>query len=169
MKLSAHFLAGISVVVALLLGSSAHAGPWITVTACDSVAINGVFHPRVTFSVTNASPFVVTNFRACSQSIGAPTDSCTGLALSAPPDWRGNTSVADCPSWFEVNPFETYIAPGQTLGGFQLVVDRRSCCFDVGFSNISLDPFGFDTLCFACDQPVAARSISWGQMKSQYR
>lgn len=128
-----------------------------------------MYHPRVTFSVTNASRFVVTNFQACSQNMGAPTDSCIVLGLSAPPNWRGKTSVPDCPGWFEVNPFEDYIAPGQTLGGFQLVVDRRSCCFNVGFSNLTLDPFGFDTLCFTCDQPVAARSVSWGQLKSQYR
>jgi hypothetical protein len=75
-------------------------------------------------------------------------------------------------NWFIINPVDTEgieIGPGETLGGFQLVVDRTDCCFSAAFSNVSLEPFGFDNLCFSCDKPVAARSVSWGGLKSQYR
>ena len=169
MTLSGRFLVGVSVAFALFLESNAYAGPWLSVTACDSVAIDGVYHPRMTFSVKNVSGWAVISIQACSQEVGAPTDSCTALVVTAPAAWRGRPGPCGA-AWFQVDPFdESYIAPGQTLGGFQVVVDRPSCCFEFAFRSWDLEPFAFDTLCFSCEQAVAARSVSWGQIKSQYR
>lgn len=173
MKLCGHLFGGISVAFALLLSSVAHAGPWITVTACDSVAIDGVYHPRVTFSVTDVASWVVIQVQACAQTVGAPTDTCKVLALTAPVNWRGpgGQQQLDCAVYFPVNPFDesTIIEPGQTLGGFQLVADRSNCCFDVWFMAFDQEPFAHDTLCFSCDRPTEARAMSWGAIKSQYR
>jgi hypothetical protein len=170
-----YVLLGAMTCLLLLSASGAcHAGPWITVTACDSVQIAGVHHPRVTFSVTNHDSYwVISTIQACPPHTGAPTDSCTALLVSGPTDhWSGEVSVCRGANWFVSNPFDPagiFIAPGQTLGGFQLVVDRTDCCFSAAFSNVELTPFAFDSLCFTCDGPVAARSSSWGQLKSHYR
>jgi hypothetical protein len=174
-----NLLAGASIAFLLLgLGSTvADAESWFTITQCDSVQIDGVYRPRITFSVTNHDPYwVISTIQACPPSTGASTDSCRALLATGPTDhWVGETQ--DCGGtfgayWYVLNPFDPagiFIAPGQTIGGFQLTVDRLDCCFTVYFANVELTPFAFDSLCFSCERPVAARSVSWGQLKSQYR
>jgi hypothetical protein len=62
------------------------------------------------------------------------------------------------------------ILPGETVGGFQIVLSKaHNCCYDVYFKGALFEPFAQDVICFNCDKPVPARSSTWGQVKSLYR
>jgi hypothetical protein len=143
------------------------ADPKLTITGCDSVLVDGQFRPRVTFQLQNLEPGrIICEFIVFPQTKIEPIDSCVVLQPFAPSGWFAN-QPPNLPGGLDwVGPC---ILPGEIVTGFQVVLDRPRCCFFAQFTNILLDFFGDEVICFGCEPPVPASHAAWGKIKAQYR
>ena len=153
------------------LTAAAAAEPYVTITQCDSVSIGGVFYPRVTFQISNLYP---------NEGIGlvsglpvtpaSPEDTCRAVSVTAPVGWRAYATNDNGVLWADLSETGSgQIAPGQTLGGFQIVLSQHhSCCWDLNFDGF-FEPFHYERVCFHSDAPVPVLRRSWGAVKQLYR
>ena len=148
-------------------------GPWITQTACNTVLLEGVPHPQVTLEVRNVFPYPNYPVYIMLAVPVAAADSalvCTALHSVAPETWATyieptNGHVV----WGQAYENSTTLFPGETLGGFVMVLSRgSSCCFDFYFSG-AFEPFAHERVCFECDAAVPVSSRTWGAVKAMYR
>lgn len=144
----------------------AAATPAVTVTKCDSVTVNGNHYPRFTLEIHNPSSYyVVTNIQLRYPPYsGDPADTCSFVLSGSPPGWQSGGSF-----WVE-SEFGTYMSPGETIGGFELVLTRGDCCFTAVLDNdLLLDPVAVEPACLHCEGATPARESSWGRVKGMYR
>lgn len=166
----------LTVIAAAGLMSAASSQPWIVQTGCDTLSVAPPRF-RVQFRVENLGEgeeiCQVTMFSG-RWSGTTPPDTCSPpiLQCDAPPGWLcwpGDFST----SWFAAgwDPRTPCIAPGEALDSFAVITDElQFCCYVMAFyTNAIPEPFFWDTYCFTCDEPVPARSRTWGQLKLLYR
>ena len=151
----------------LLSASAVFAEAIVTITGCDSVLINGNRYLRITFRIHDPAPdMAVCKVSMSPQRGGDPSDSCSFVQSSGPDGWEsfGTLWISDCTE-------AGSIAPGGTLGGFQVVLTRASCCFDVVVTGIIDDLLDFphEVACFRCDLQTPAEARTWGELKAAYR
>ncbi len=135
-------------------------------TGCEWRELDGVLRPHVTFELSlekDSYPYVCF-FLMVPQNIGASTDTCKFLGSTAVGWFTGvGPTIA---VW---QPKVSCLEPGTTHSGFELVLDRASCCFDAYFQDELFFRFGHEVVCFECDPPVPSRLTTWGTVKSSYR
>lgn len=159
--------------MSLALGvADAGAQQWITNATCDSVLIDGVLHPRVSFEIQDVRPGLgvecVVAFRLAPT---GPEDPCGVVSAAGPEKWLAQ---ADTMTTGEVVVFWAPTADGAPrllpLGGFQLVLTPgHSCCFEFSLTAVIPEPFAYETVCFECDRVVPVIGRTWGAVKALYR
>lgn len=152
-------------------GTDARAAHWVPIMACDSVLIQGAYYPRVTFTVQNQHPYLYFDLIvAVPFASPSPEDTCRAVSSVAPGGWSTTVGSEGGVSWGLASGSGPFLGPGQSLGGFQLVLTREhSCCYELHFVDIFGDPVGQESVCFQCDVPVPVIKRSWGALKTLYR
>jgi len=154
----------------------AAAQQWVTRTVCDSVLIQGVVYPRVSFEVQNWDPvWAVTLVVAIRLPSTGPEDTCRVVSAVGPEKWL--TQVATMPltgevfvNWVRYADDAPLAPPGGSLGGFKLVLTPGySCSFNFQFSGFYPEPLAFENDSFECDRPVPVIGRTWGALKALYR
>lgn len=166
MRTRIHALPAAAVVAgALFLGIGvAHAiEPLVRVTACEPVQVGGHPAQRLTLAIAGQTQFFDTaSLRPVTAS---GNDTCSIVEFTAPPGWmpfRGDLG--------DVHFFGTPVGLGQSLDGFQVVVNDVHCCFEVNLTNfLLLDSAGYGIACFTSCAVTPARRSSWGALKVVYR
>ena len=146
---------------------------WVSVTACDAVAIGEHLYPRIQFEITNLHPqYGGCYFVMFPQEIGAPTDTCSAVQCSGPDDWLfcDISPINGSAFWACTDEsIEDYILPGETVTGFEVVLSREDCCFVLNVSNVIPEPFHSEVVCFECELHVQTRTETWGRIKGIHR
>ncbi len=166
MRIVSVLLLGI-VVVSAMPGTST-SEPFVHITACDSVSINGQTYPRITFDIVSAHPqFGIQEFVIRPVSNSVPEDTCHVLQITAPQPWQVWMFddvigvYADDPSaWLHV---------GERLTGVKLVQSKFTCCYELQFFAAFEGPHSSERICFKCDLATPTVSSTWGRLKQQYR
>jgi hypothetical protein len=168
----------VTIVVMLLSWgvTDAKAQQWVAITACDSVLIEGVFYPRVSFEIQDPPTGAAIEIVIATQIVSTdPGDTCRVVRAAGPEYWDpqiGTTTTgATCVLWGrwggDVAPT---LLPGESLSGFQLVLTPgHSCCFEFEFTPMTSEPFAYENDCFECDRAVPVIGRTWGAMKALYR
>ncbi len=163
-------------IVAVLLVScvaDATAQQWVTGTTCDSVLIQGVVYPRVSFTIQNWDPvWAVTLVVARQLPSTGPQDTCRVVSAAGPEKWLTQSGNGDgFVVWGRFAEDAPYAAPGGgTLNGFQLVfTPGHSCCFEFHFVGFYPEALAYENDCFECDRLVPVINRSWGAIKARYR
>jgi hypothetical protein len=146
--------------------SASIAQPYMQQTAADSVLIDGVYYPRVTFSIWNfgnAMDLVVANRLAST----GPQDTCRVIRALGP--WVGSIDP-NTGSVLWLRPSPSGPAPDAFIPGFQVVVTRGVApCYRFNFSGVLPEPFAFEDACIGAELPVAVAGRTWGALKARYR
>lgn len=161
----------LSVIAATSLMSAAFGQPRIVQTDCDTLSVSPP-RVRVQFRVENLGEEGI-----CSMVMlplqPAPPDTCSPpiLQCAAPAEW--SCFVANRRAiWYSLSESgESCIPSGGALDSFAVITDNLpSCCYFATFyAGLMPEPFFADTFCFTCDEPVPARSRTWGRLKLLYR
>ena len=157
-----------TVVLATFSASQSAAQQWVTQTACDSVLVGGVFHSRVTFQVRNLDPGGLVDLISIFPIVSTPGDTCKPASVEGPDTWGAllEESSGNAIWWATL----TSLAPGETLGGFQVVLGRNPpCCFGLSFYGFSAEPIGNEIACLECQRAVPVIRQTWGSVKLLYR
>lgn len=157
--------AGAVVAVTLVFGTGGAQAiePLVRVTACDPIQVGGHAAQRLTLAMAGQTQFFDTaSLRPVAKS---GNDTCSIVEFTAPPGWtafRGDLG--------DVHFFGTPVPLGQSLDGFQIVVNDIHCCYEVGLENfLLLDGAGYGIACFNDCAVTPARRKSWGALKVIYR
>jgi hypothetical protein len=140
---------------------------------CDSVSIQGMVYPRMTFTVHNLDPtYYIDQIVAIPLGSSNPADTCSAIGAAGPDQWlasadpRNNGAVL----WTRGAETAPTLLPGQTLGGFQVVLTREHfCCYELHFEGIYPEPIAYENDCFECLVPTPTVKRSWGALKVRYR
>jgi hypothetical protein len=164
----------IVLVVAMLLAwgaTDAGAQQWVTNATCDSVLIEGVFYPRVSFEIQDCATLgSAGHMTACRLASTGPEDTCGIVSAAGPEKWDAQMATdGACALWWPYDDAPTLL-PGESLAGFQLVLTAgHSCCFEFSFWNVFGEPLAYETVCFECDRAVPVIDRTWGALKALYR
>ena len=150
--------------LALLAGTANAVPPLVQVTGCEPVIIGGHPAQKLTLMLAGQSQFFDT--------VGiwpravAGTDTCAIVDFTAPPGWKAFYAGVGGMVLFTGEPVEL----GQSLDGFEIVVNDVNCCYFVNMSNFLLfDSPGHGIACFRDCLATPARASSWGSLKAAYR
>ncbi len=161
-------------VVAMLLAwgvTDAGAQQWVRNAACDSVLIEGVLYPRVSFEIQNCATWGSgEHVLACPLASTGPEDTCWIVSAAGPEKWDAQMATdGSGVIWWRYDDAPTLL-PGESLSGFQLVLTAgHSCCFEFSFWNVFGEPLAYETVCFECDRAVPVIGRTWGAVKTLYR
>ncbi len=155
------------VAMSLALGvADAGAQQWVTNATCDSVLIEGVVYPRVSFEIQNCGATWGSgeHVLACPLASTGPEDSCGVVSAAGPEKWSVRV---DTLATGELVVFWIRSADGAPrllpLGGFQLALTPgHSCCFEFYFTSAIPEPFAYETVCFECGRVVPVIGRTWG-------
>jgi hypothetical protein len=165
-------------VVALLFAwgvEDATAQQWVTNIACDSVLVEGVLRPRVSFEVRNWDPvWAITLVVARQLASTGPEDTCGVVSAAGPEKWDALPATMETGEvfvlWGRAAEDAPFAAPGGSLGGFQLVLTPgHSCCFEFQLIGFYPEPLAYETVCFECGLVVPVIGRTWGAVKALYR
>ena len=141
---------------------------WINVEQCDSIQANGQECSRITFGVHDkADSDQIIYMRLFIPTYPVPGDTCHVLQATAPLGWSSSIEHDGGAFWGSNYP-RGGIVPGQTQGGFQMILSRPTCCVLFQFSNY-FEPFGDADVCFACPFATPDQRKTWGALKVKYR
>jgi hypothetical protein len=138
--------------------------PFLKVTACEPVQVAGQNAYRLTLSIAGTYQFY--DEVAIHPPYGlANPDTCTILEASPPPGWAAYR-FDDGVVLFLGSPVDQ----GQYLDGFQITLNRASCCKLIILSNFLLfDSPGGGNVCFHDCLATPSHATSWGSVKVLYR
>ena|SRR5688572_19635930 len=151
-----------------LSGQAVSAEPVVSITRCDTVSVNGNLYPRHTFQVHNPATDafdIACNVELSLQRGGDPADTCSFVQSSGPAGWSSHGTFWFVDSYEE----EPCLGPGETLGGFQVVLTRAACCFDVTLTGAVPEAPVVGAVCFRCALETPTRARTWGRVKATYR
>jgi len=162
----------IAVVLALGLvavPAMAQAPVHIVQTGCDTLSVNPPL-VHVTFGVINLGPIPVCSIHLFPIPSGSsPPDSCRIIQCSNAPGWHCDLTPDGGALW-TIDPAQQVgcIMTGQKHEPFDVVLDPLFCCYQVLYDDGGGNIFFTDVVCFECQKPVAAKNMTWGQLKSIY-
>ena len=162
-------LAALMLATALLApGTHVSADPYVTVTNCELVQVQGSSANRLTLRIlakTGYTEWVRVYMGPVSQ-LGP--DTCSVLDVISPAGWFASTrGLSDHGAYFYAN-IGTGIPSGQALDGFKITLSRPICCVYFVLGN-SLDTVGGTKVCFESCGATPAGEATWGQVKAIYR
>ncbi len=101
-----------------------------------------------------------------------PLPECTLANLGVPTGWSGFLNPFGGGDWF-ANTLDDCIAPGTSLGGFEIEIDIEPetsdfCCYIVQFTGPNGAVLLETEACFSC-MVVPNEATTWGSLKGQYR
>ncbi|MEP7029091.1 MAG: hypothetical protein ABI960_10885 [Candidatus Eisenbacteria bacterium] len=138
--------------------------PYVSVTNCEQVQVNEQGAVRLTLSFFGKSGGW---YGMAVLPPGGPNypDTCSVLEGSAPPGWTVYRQ-ADGNLYFHSPDF---IPANVLVGGFQVTLNKGTCCKGFGFIQATLLDNPGTQVCFADCLAVPAEQLSWGRMKAIYR
>lgn len=161
----------LSVVAATGLVSAASGQPRIVQTACDTISAAPPQF-RVQFRVENLGDYGVYSLWMFPFQPASP-DTCSPpiTQCGAPSGWLCSAGDGSAVWYPSPDPWTPSIPPGGVLDSFAVITDGLpSCCYHIGFYAGHLpEPNFVGVFCFRCDEPVPARSRTWGRLKLLYR
>jgi hypothetical protein len=137
--------------------------PYVSVTNCEQVEVNGQPAVRLTLSMLAKSGGF---FEVAVLPPYGPTypDTCTVLEGAGPPGWHVYRQ-ADGNFYFD----GPYVQANQSLDGFQLTLNNASCCKTFIFEDGLLMDEPSTTVCFENCLATPTAKASWGRLKATYR
>jgi hypothetical protein len=155
-------------VAAPLIMAPAAAAHGITVTACDTIRIDGQLYPLVTFQVHNEDPTRI----GCKVTLLPHANTtpegnrCGIVQMIDPPGWAVHVNQG----WvWTVDSEEMCLWPGDSQACFQVALNSSTCCFDAHLSTATNETFGHETVCLTCNHPSPVVPSTWGGIKATYR
>jgi len=159
-------------VLAIALASEGYARPaaadqppYVSVTNCEQVQINGQSAVRLTLSFYAKSPGGWGGMAVLPPSGPGYSDTCSVLEGTAPPGWTVYRQ-ADGNLYFYA---PEYLPTNSTVGGFQVTINKGVCCKAFGFIQTVLMDNPGTQVCFADCLAVPVPTESWGHLKAIYR
>ena len=96
----------------------------------------------------------------------AGADTCGIVEFAPPAGWKAFYGGVGGMVLFFGQPVDL----GESLDGFQIVVNDVNCCFEVDLGNfLLLDSPGHGNVCFRNCLATPARPATWGSLKAAYR
>jgi hypothetical protein len=127
----------------------------------NSCRTNGP-NPVVQFSFVNEAG---TGASVCRIVIFPTSAECFPLACTPPADW--SCFPGDVATFLQANNNSACIAPGATLGGFQLELTGDPCCLTFTYGTGDGASLGEEEFCFDC-QTIGVDRQTWGGVKRLY-
>jgi hypothetical protein len=118
--------------------------------------------PVVQFSVVSGAG---TAAPVCRIVIFPTSAECFPLECTPPADW--SCFPGDVATFLQANDNTACIAPGETLGGFQLGLNGDPCCLTFTYGTGDGTSLGEEEFCFEC-ATIGVDRETWGGVKRLY-
>ena len=149
-------------------GAQVSADPYVTVTNCEMVQVQGVSADRLTLRILAKTGYTEwVRVYVGPYSLLGP-DTCRVLEATAPAGWTASTTGSRDAGAIFNGPWSAGIPSGQALDGFQITLSRPTCCVHFVLGN-ALDTVGGTKVCFESCVATPAAGSTWGLVKWIYR